>query len=236
MKLYSEYPHASISMSGDPELKGLITSWFENDAPSYVVETGTYQGLGSTTFLAQNFPPVKAPIAFHTIEVSPVFSKNARKNLARFPFVQVHEGLSVNQQSAIDFVQNDVAILQHQNYPEIFIDDVQAPQAFYLRELQGQLQATKARRGPIQDDLLHTLLNPIREQAPLIVLDSAGGIGFLEFQTVLELMNGQEFSLLLDDIHHLKHFRSWERVQQDARFTVQGHHSAHGWALARFKP
>ena len=75
-----------------------------------------------------------------------------------------------------------------------------------------------------------------KEHKPLIVLDSAGGIGYLEFQTVLKVMGNSEYFILLDDIHHLKHFRSARDIKTDKSFEILGLEQHHGWMLAHHRP
>ena len=67
-------------------------------------------------------------------------------------------------------------------------------------------------------------------------MDSAGGIGFLEFTILLRVMRNRPYSLLLDDINHIKHFRSYEHIRKDRRFTILGLDESRGWLFARHAP
>lgn len=80
--------------------------------------------------------------------------------------------------------------------------------------------------------LLAKYLALFGDNKPLIVLDSAGGCGWYEYQTVMRVMADKSFLLMLDDTHHLKHFRSLKHMLADPRFEVIGHSPYHGWALA----
>jgi hypothetical protein len=68
---------------------------------------------------------------------------------------------------------------------------------------------------------------------PLVLLDSAGGVGFLEFKTVLQILEGSSFFIILDDIHHLKHFRSYAHIKSDPSFMILGENLQHGWVVAK---
>ena len=68
-------------------------------------------------------------------------------------------------------------------------------------------------------DLLARTLKPIR-MIGRSVLDSAGGIGRLEFQTMLETMGSTSYALFLDDTHHLKHFRSLQAIRSSPDFRL----------------
>jgi hypothetical protein len=59
-----------------------------------------------------------------------------------------------------------------------------------------------------------------KQHRPLIVLDSAGGIGYLEFLTTLKVMGNAEYMLLLDDVHHLKHFRGLRDLRTNKSFEI----------------
>ena len=59
---------------------------------------------------------------------------------------------------------------------------------------------------------------------------------YLEFQTVLKVMGNSEYFILLDDIHHLKHFRSARDIKTDKSFEILGLEQHHGWMLAHHRP
>jgi len=62
----------------------------------------------------------------------------------------------------------------------------------------------------VPDDMLAVAcrINP-----ELIILDSAGHLGFIELQYTLGLMSGKSFYLVLDDIGHVKHYHSMEYIR-----------------------
>jgi hypothetical protein len=212
-----------------------------------IIETGTYLGTGSTRILAEFFSncPVKR---FVTLEANCNYWRVARNNLRRFPFVEPLWGLSVGKQKALNFIRADEAIREHYRYPDFFIDDTKDPVGFYTREVEGAhaagttpalkaaLKASLERGSKIffwqGEDLLPQTLELHRRQRPLIVLDSAGGIGNLEFRTVLASMEDASYALLLDDTHHLKHFRSLRHIQSDPKFRLIGAGEDGSWALA----
>ena len=244
MKKYSDYEWASVSMTMDKELQTLLENIAQKPI-SIMIETGTYNGLGSTTFLAKSFEQSPHLKTFYTIEVDPYSFGEARKNLAKFPKIECLYGSSVGLQEALDFVRQDEAIANHEKYTDIFIDDTEKPIEFYTRELAGLLVSQKfnwrawllALRFPKrQEHLLKKLITQHFENELFIILDSAGGVGFLEFQTTLNLLKNKPFYLLLDDTHHLKHFRSLAHIQADPHFEVLGLSPKNGWCLAKYTP
>ena len=110
----------------------------------------------------------------------------------------------------MDFIKDDPAVYNHQDYPDIFIDCIKDPVYMYRTEIWGCYSGNP---NPPEQGLFYTLLPQFRDQHPLIVLDSAGGIGLLEFTRTRELMENNHYYLLCDDKLHLKHFRTYEYIK-----------------------
>jgi len=53
----------------------------------------------------------------------------------------------------------------------------------------------------------------------LVMLDSAGHMGFIEFKYVLSLLKGS-CVFILDDVNHVKHYDSLRLMKNDSRFNV----------------
>lgn len=248
MKLYADYAHASISMVQDVEFKAQLLQVISSKGITHFLETGTFNGLGSTTMVSEAILEAGVPVeVFYTLERDPFFFEQAKTNLARFPFVKPVCGLSVDEEEAIRFLENDDFLAHHERYPDIFIDDLVDPRGFYIREVRGNLSGmNKSNSGPFawfknlfsapppgpETNLLEKLAGKIADHKPLILLDSAGGIGYLEFKTVMKVMKGKAFTLILDDTHHIKHWRSRRDVVNDADFTVLYDSSQHGRIIA----
>jgi len=230
-------------MHDDVELRELLQSVIRAQKFTHVLESGTYLGLGSTRFVAESFPVESPPKEFVTLETNWRSWRRAKVNLARFPFIHPVWGLTVKRQEAVDFVRQDKFLKNHQAHENIFIDDINDPVSFYTNELAGRLGHTGAKVGWREkldrlfqwggEDLLRRKLIQFSDKAPLVILDSAGGIGFLEFTILLQTMAGKPYTVLLDDIHHIKHFRSAEHIRNDRSFNVLGTNLIHGWLLAQ---
>ncbi len=244
MKLYSSKPQASITMGISPPLRELLRETLSAFRPGVVVESGTYLGLGSTTLLAEllrdGFAP--RPPRLFTIEVSFAHWQQAARNLRRFRHVRCLWGLSVDRQEARHFILHDPVLNAPESEPDVYIDNLENPVRFYLDEVDGKLLDPEAvpgdfiRKTLFRERWLQRLLGRYGAKRPLVVLDSAGGIGFLEFTTVTRLLRDHPYLLLLDDIDHLKHFRSRRAVHADPCFEVLGEEPETGWLLARHNP
>lgn len=224
MQPYINHPTHSISMVDSPDLREALGRIREE--VQVVIETGTHQGTGSTRILAECLPQAQ----IQTIEASEENYQIAVKNLSKFPNVRCRLGTSVWAHEAEEFMAGDPALQNHQSIEGVYIDKVDvdgaALAAWYLAEVRGA--------GAVQNYLPY-LIAKFAENKKLIVLDSAGGIGWLEFQVVVREMINQEFYLLLDDTHHLKHYRSVEYAAKNPEeFEVVG--QGDGWWLGRCKP
>lgn len=226
-------------MSADPVLRSLLFRIVKAESIKCVVETGTFLGLGSTTMLAEAFPTNAPPHRFVTLEANRQRWEKARDNLTRFPFVTPVWGLSVPLEEALAFLAADECLSDHRRWPDVWIDDVVDPLAFYSAELRGQLGGVSKQdvaSGYQGEDLLRLELRASAGLPVFIVLDSAGGVGFLEFSILLRELRDRPYIILLDDIDHIKHFRSAQIVHDDPRFTILGSDVDRGWMLAQYHP
>lgn len=210
--------------------------------PRVVVETGTYLGTGSTRMIAEAFAP-GAPEKFYTIEISRTNYETARQNLAHLGAVEVVWGLSVGREQARDFIRGD-SFLWEAGSHGIEVEQPEDPVAFYLNEINADILGLCScvedndcyRKPAAPENLLARLLSQYNDRRPLIALDSAGGLGWLEFQEVLRLQEGLPFVLFLDDVNHVKHYRSLKYVQSSPGFRLIDCDLRHGWALAAYEP
>jgi len=225
-------------MHADPVLTEQLLRLIAVAKIDVVVETGTYLGQGSTRFVAECFLKVAPPKRFVTVELLFANWCRAKGNLRLYPFVDCRWGSTVNIEAAIRFIETDEMLVNHRNYHGIYIDDTNDPVAWYSRELRGQLQfspdvnVSADAREFLWDgeNLLARLLEAHGDQRPLVILDSAGGVGLMEFQILIEEMAGKPFFLLLDDTHHVKHFRSLEYIRKSPDFDIIAQGTS--WALA----
>ena len=134
-----------MSMLADEELCRLFRAAVVEERVTCVIETGTYNGLGSTKFVAESFPSCSSPRIFVTCEANYVSWREAKKNLARFSFVRPLWGLSVRLKQAIEFIRNDKVLINHRHYDDIFIDVVTDPIGFYTKECRGGLRRVRRR-------------------------------------------------------------------------------------------
>lgn len=152
-----------------------------------ILETGTYMGLGTTQILAATGLPVK------TIECNLHHYQHAVNNLKDFPNVECLHGYSLLRSDMNEFISTD-DFDANKVGAAIDIHD-EARVHFYLNEV-------------AHGDLPEELLKKNLKADQLVFLDSAGGVGWLEFQVVYR--SKLPVLLVMDDVDHFKHYRSAE--------------------------
>ena len=252
MKLYSDKPGASIQMSADAEFKSILQRIIANENIRFVFESGTYLGTGSTATIAELFlSNNKIPERFITVEANFEYYTAAKNNLLQYAFIEPVFGLSVDWFDAVKFIVNDEVFNTLHQYPDVFIDHIKDPQKFYLQEIMiGFFQSKIEKTGPLKKtffgkpkiakpDFINNVLSVFGESiadntTSLIILDSAAGIGFYEFLQVKKTMAQKSYYLVLDDIDHLKHFRSRLYIQNNPQeFELIGLNKESGWLIAK---
>jgi len=248
MEQYTNKKTSSASMENISLLSDSLKHEIETNNISTVIESGTFKGLGSTKTIATVFEELGRTPDFYTLEASWINWKQAKMNLRKYSFVKPVWGKSVPYNEAVSFIKEDEVLKNHNNYPNIYIDGGNDPAAFYLKEISGEFgfsrfsivnkilkrleefDRSKFYQG---DDLLRKYLQRFKDRNPLILLDSCGGIGYLEFSILLEIMKDYPFYLILDDINHLKHFRSFEMIKDNPDFKIINLNKESGWVFAK---
>ncbi|MBU1678325.1 MAG: hypothetical protein KKD86_05640 [Bacteroidetes bacterium] len=248
MKPYEGYSYGSISMVNINNLINVIRDENKQNKIKYIIETGTYIGIGSTRALADIFINEENPPMIITIEANWRNWRKSKKNLQIYSFVKPIWGFSVLKSEAHEFILKDYALLNHDEFPDIFIDGGNDPLGFYLKELSGELGNSnyKILNFIIKyfenkdknfnfsgEDLLRKYLLKYKYEIPLIALDSSGSIGLLEFNIVKEIMGVNQYYLLLDDINHLKHFRSYEEIKHNIGYKILMVDEQSGWVFVK---
>lgn len=200
--------------------------------PRSLIETGTHIGTGTTTIISNALFENRLEHAeFHSIEVNPQFYLRANQHLqdaglARF--VHAHNGLSVPRHLLPTAAQIQAGVAAAKSVPGVYIDHEEARRvALYLAETDF---------STVEDDLLGRCLAEFQFKPDLLLLDSAGHLGWVEFQYVLQLLRAP-CVIALDDVNHLKHYLSLAQMRKDSRFTIltEGPEKF-GFCIAQFTP
>lgn len=192
----------STRLVGD-DYERFINKIIEKYAVESIVETGAYDGLGSSQLFA------KTGLPFDTIECHAMNFIAAKVNLEKFKYTRVHHAYSLRLEEMIEFINTDEWANDPQKMIQLGVKfDHDNPRWYYKHELIDVVS-----KPPHENVLLQLITN---EERQLVFLDSSGGVGLLEFQRVIELP--QEFLknkiIMLDDINHIKHYRSVEWMKE----------------------
>ena len=103
MKLYSEYPKASIKMSEEDKLFDQLKLLADKNAINIIIESGTYLGTGSTVLLSNAFAGSPSFEKLFTCEVNWNFYSEAKINLKKFSKVKCLYGRTVSFNEAEEF-------------------------------------------------------------------------------------------------------------------------------------
>ncbi|MFA4845084.1 MAG: hypothetical protein WC654_00810 [Patescibacteria group bacterium] len=208
-----------VSVEWDETLVSAFVQLFQmhkSVRPAKIIETGTYHGTGSTAHVVEAIrrchkrPHLVAEM--YSIEADEKNYEIAKKNLAGFPWVRVIHGSSVALDDAEDFITHDAMLLNHEEYPGISIDS-KDPVPFYLAEIRGKLPNFGGKEQGA-DDVFESLKPEIITRVCLFMLDSAGGIGYLEFQKMQKMMGNRLYYVWMHDTNHVKHFRSVRDIRK----------------------
>jgi hypothetical protein len=169
--------------------------------------------------------------SFHTIECNPAHYWAAHQNLvanALSPFVKLLYGLSVPRALLPTADEIFEQTVRNVDGDGIFVDHQQETR------VEGYYRETNFPGGA--DDLLGRCLGNLDGKPDLVLLDSAGHMGNVEFNYLIQQLRGACF-VVLDDIDHIKHFKSFRQIQRDPRFTViTTSHEKFGFCIAKFSP
>ena len=196
-----EYP---INLNNS-EFMDTINYLVDNYNFDEIIETGTYNGLGSTTIFAKTKKYV------FTIECNKDNYEIARKNLEQYQNVCVIHGLSIDRLSLINFLL----------YEDFTLDtkyDSDFPKSFYMKEISQNV---------IVENALEIFCNNDRKQ--LVFLDSAGGVGWAEYSTFIDEFLNDNKILVLDDISHIKHKRSVEDLESRGYIVNKSKENRFAW-------
>lgn len=214
------------------ESSGLAKAAIENVIgqfkPRKIVETGTFMGTGSTAIIARALKKFDYGAQFFSIECNSAFVHAAHSNLLReglSDYVRLMQGLSIPR-SMLPSKEEIIKWLD--SMPKHLFDDLQRERqaSDYIRET--------SHPGP--DDLLRQIVvGNFGGELDLALLDSAGYLGYIEFQYLLTLLKpGTEVIFILDDaINHVKHFHSHAYLKKRGKliFEVEERYGVVGYQL-----
>jgi len=207
MPLITAQSDSGASVALDSELARELRNLIHLTRPRRILETGTLHATGTTRIIGEALKEFGINGDFRSIEVSPENCEVARANIAESKLpVQIECGLSIpfDIMPTLAELETDLAELEASDELYFVDHDREDRAAKYISETEN---ATA-------DDLIGKVLSDWDGMADLIVLDSAGHLGYREFVHATALLRGACW-FVLDDCAHLKHLRSRRAILGD---------------------
>lgn len=213
-----------VSIGSESEFGKKLSKLIKDFGITKVIETGTFDGMGSSLVIAKALENCES---FYSIECNSERVRQAVMNLWAQGFrPNIHCGISLPIEmlpSKEDF-EADLLLAVNE---DVYIDHP-SESAFIEYQKECEIQAT--------DDLIGFCIKQMDYSPDLVLLDSAGHLGFREFQYILGLIKTPCF-IALDDTNHFKHYRSLRKIKSDKRFSiVEDGNEKFGYVIAHFKP
>jgi ADP-heptose:LPS heptosyltransferase len=219
-------------VEGQSDFSLALEQVFRRFRPARILETGTYLGTGTTRTLASLIRDYRIEDAsFYSLEVDPGHHRQARQNLQSaglMPYVQPLLGLSVPRSMLPGYKEIEEALAANMAFGDVYVD--------HQEHERTRLYFEETNFEDVPDDFLNRCLKMYGYRPDLVLLDSGGHMGFVEFQYMLGLLEGP-CTIALDDVFHVKHRRSLQCILDDPRFDLMFlSREKFGFCVARFDP
>ncbi len=234
LKITKAHGDGSVLMDigNESEFAKAINELFQKIKPQKIIETGTHLGTGTTTIIANSLKALGlTDTIFHTIEVNPDYCSHAFDYFVDSGLIKqiyLNSGLSVPRSILPTLEEIKNTTVDNIEYQGIYIDHYEQERAdLYYKE-------TDFKDTP--DDLLGKCLKEYDYKPDFVLLDSAGHMGFIEFQYLINQIESECY-IALDDVYHIKHHKSFLSIQSDSRFElIVSSKEKFGFCIAKFTP
>lgn len=221
----------AVTVSADSEFSRALTQLIGQHQVRTVIETGTYFGTGTTATIARALKAGGEGGVCYTIEVNPRHHLVALQHLRRDGHLDVVRpllGLSVPRAMLPSAAEIRRATIDELDGSAVIVDHDEADR---VERYMGETN-----NPGVPDNLLAYALQCVNYAPGMVLLDSGGHMGFVEFQYLLQRLTAPTI-IALDDIKHVKHARSWATITRDARFQVLVESGEKfGFGIARYTP
>jgi ADP-heptose:LPS heptosyltransferase/predicted O-methyltransferase YrrM len=231
-KIAAHHVPGGVQVDEASDFSRAIDTVFAAHRPRRIIETGTYHGTGTTRTIAAALAKLGLHDAqFYTIEVNPANYRQAIASLTRnrlLRHVRPMLGLSVPRALLPSLAEIEKTAIEDIANLDIFVDhEVTDRVRNYHAETNFQ---------DLPDDLLGACLDEFDNKPDFVLLDSGGHMGFAEFAYLLDRLDGPCL-VALDDVHHIKHYKSLQWIKKDPRFRIiRESNEKFGFCIAAFTP
>jgi len=199
--------------------------------PKKIIETGTYLGKGTTTVIASAIRDFEIDfVKFFSIEVNPQYYRSAYIHLrdsGLLGIVTLINGLSVFKQQLPDKNEIKKKFLDTEWPEEVYID--------HSKDLRIDKYFEETNFN-VPDGMLINCLEKLDYSPDLVLLDSGGHLGEVEFDTLIPNLK-KSCIIALDDIFHVKHYNNLQKIKEDERFAfISLSREKFGFCITQFTP
>lgn len=200
--------------------------------PTKIIETGTYLGRGTTTVITSAIRDFNINLTkFYSIEVNPSYYRSAYvhlKNCGLLKFVELINGLSIYRKQLPNRIKIKEEFLDKEWPDYVYID--------HSKETRIDKYFEETDFVGVPEGMLITCLGKLDQTPDLVLLDSGGHVGEIEFDTLIPILKGPCI-IALDDIYHVKHFNSLMKIRGDKRFEIlELSKEKFGFCITKFSP
>lgn len=221
---------AGTSTFADSALAAELRDLIGTVRPKRILESGAFHATGTTRVIGEALKAHHIGADFRTIEVRAENCDAALANIARHGLpVTLCYGLSIP--AAMLPTRDEIA-------EELKALDARpdAVWADFDPTDRAEWYYAETHHPGVADDLIGHVLREWEGRCDLLMLDSAGHLGWREFRHALHWLRSPCW-WILDDAAHLKHVRSVEYMRMDPRFRIVAEGSdKFGWTVAQFVP
>lgn len=198
MLLAKTAPDASMSIGKD--FHNAITLLIREKGLKNIIESGSYLGLGTTKAICQAM--TSGEMVF-SIEANNGFHKQAMAN---------NTGSGIRFLLGLSIPRPLLPVALDMDFPGHVYTDHESIHP-YKKEI----------GHPKHDDLLRYALEAMDFKPDLVILDSAGHMGWQEFDYLVKLIPvSHQYYIALDDTVHRKHYKTLKFVRENPdRFTIE---------------
>lgn len=233
-------PRDQKSVDGTSSLAVVLRELILSHRPRTIVETGTFRGCGTSSILAGALEETGGDVEMHTIEVNPKNYRSACRHFRAKGWLRGYDWIPWRKHG---FLQAWCGLsLPRSGLPSKEVIHARCREAekngFYVDFPENRREEDYNRETGFggKDDLLRKCLARMNQRPDLVLLDSAGHVGWEEFQVFCQEVKGPCW-LVLDDVFHIKHAASLEAMKKDPRFRIlRLEKEKFGYCIARFDP
>jgi radical SAM superfamily enzyme YgiQ (UPF0313 family)/glycosyltransferase involved in cell wall biosynthesis/ADP-heptose:LPS heptosyltransferase/predicted O-methyltransferase YrrM len=203
--------YSSMSVDSGTLFEKELRQLFKSIRPATIIETGTYMGQGTSSIIWRALHDFAIDADFTTIEVNPVHHDIAQRHFQQHD-MRIHAELGLTLPRKLLPCTEEIAekFVHQKEYDNIYYD--------HNETVRARLYFTETDYN-VSDSMLYKVMERYNFKPSFVLLDSAGHLGFAEFQYFLSLVKG-DCHLMLDDIYHCKHYKTLKAIKADARFQI----------------